>query len=522
MKRTCKKAIALILSLALLGGALAGCSNPDNPGGGSGAGDPAVSQPAGGAKRTTLTIAAGSEPATLHPIDQTYMMTAVMCYQLYNTLFKLDEQLNAVPDLVESYETPSDTEYVLKLRQGVRFHDGAEMTAEDVKATLDYAATVAKAEQFVSTIADVAVVDPYTVRITTKEVTSKLLFDLTNPQTSILEKKRIDEGHDFNAEPVGTGPFKFVSYTQGDKLVFARNDDYFDQDHQPGMEGITWRIIPEGAARTIALESGDVDMIYNVEPIDIPSLQENPNVEVFVADSVQMSCLNFNLSVAPFDNADFRKAIGCAIDRSSLALAGCNGLATNAISLAPMGMFGSTDAGGLDYNLDEARAYLAKSGVDATTVTMPILVSNDANKRQAEVIQANLGELGIKVEIQTADSAAYFAALDVKDYVSAIGSYAQRTLPAYINFINNSQSSFAINRCFSFPSIDGYIAEMNRTQDDAAREAVIKACVEELNEIYGSVPLLQEQYVKAYSKGLGGMNVDLLGSTYYHYLYWNE
>lgn len=521
MKRMFHKAIALTLSLALLGGALAGCSNPDKPDGGKQSRDPGATQQVEGAQKTTLTIAAGSEPATLHPIDQTYMMTAVMCYQLYNTLFKLDENLDAVPDLVASYETPSETEYVLKLREGVRFHDGAEMTAEDVKATLDYAATVAKAEQFVSTIASVDAVDTYTVKITTKEVTSKLLFDLTNPQTSILEKKLIDAGHDFNAAPVGTGPFTFVSYTQGDKLEFARNEDYFDQDHQPGMERITWRIIPEGAARTIALESGEVDMIYNVEPIDIPSLQQNPEVEVFVADSVQMSCLNFNLSVKPFDNADFRKAIGCAIDRTSLALAGCNGLAANAISLAPMGMFGSTDEGGLDYNLDMAREYLAKSGVDAASVTMPILVSNDANKRQAEVIQANLGELGIKVDIQTADSAAYFAALDAKDYVSAIGSYAQRTLPAYINFINNSQSSFAVNRCFSYPEIDAYIAEMNRTQDDAAREAVIKECVVKLNEIYGSVPLLQEQYVKAYSKDLGGMNVDLLGSTYYHYLYWN-
>lgn len=511
MKNMLKKAVSLVLSMALLFSALSGCTNPDA--------QPDDAQSPDG-KQTTLTIAAGSEPATLHPIDQTYMMTAVMCYQLYNTLFKLDEDLNAVPDLVESYEMASPTEYVLQLRQGVHFHDGTEMTAEDVKASLEYAATFPKAEQFVSTIASVEVMDTYQVKITTNEVTSKLLFDLTNPQTSILPKKLIDAGHDFNAEPVGTGPFKFVSYTQGDRIEFERNDDYFDQDHQPGMERIIWRIIPEGASRTIALESGDVDMIYNVEPVDIPTLQENPDIEVFVADSVQLSCLNFNLSIEPFDNPDFRKAIGCAIDRTSLALAGCNGLATNSISLAPMGMFGSTDEGGLDYDLDKAKEYLEKSGVDASTVTMPILVSSEANKRQAEVIMSNLGELGITVDIQTVDSAAYFAALDAKDYVAAIGSYAQRTLPAYIEFINGSSSSYAINRCFSDPEIDALIAEMNSTQDDAAREAIIQECIVKLNDIYGSVPLLQEQYVKAYRKGLAGMNVDLLGSTYYHYLYW--
>ena len=517
MRHLYKKVIALTLSLALLCGALAGCTNPDNPDGGKT--DPSAAQ-GGGGQKTTLTIAAGSEPATLHPIDQTYMMTAVMCYQMYNTLFKLDEQLNAVPDLVESYEMPSPTEYVLKLREGVHFHDGSEMTAEDVKASLEYAATFPKAETFVSTIASVEVVDTYSVKITTKDVTSKLLFDLTNPQTSILPKKLIDEGHDFNAQPVGTGPFKFVSYTQGDRIEFERNDDYFDREHQPGMERIIWRIIPEGASRTIALESGDVDMIYNVEPVDIPSLQANPDVEVFVGDSVQQSFLHFNLAVAPFDNADFRKAIGCAIDRTSLALAGCNGLATNSISQAPTGMFGSTEEGGLDYDLDKAKEYLEKSGVDASTVTMPIMVSSEANKRQAEVIQSNLKELGITVEIQTVDSAAYFAALDAKDYVAYIGSYAQRTLPAYLEFIFGSHSSYAINRAFSDPEVDAYIEEMNRTQDDAEREKIIQDCIMKLNEIYPSVPLLQEQYVKAYSKGLAGMNVDLIGSTYYHYLYW--
>ncbi len=523
MQKKRMKHLCLLLAVLLLSTSLAACGGTAAPSSGAskaGSAAAASGTESSGSGRTDLIIAAGGEPATLHPIDQNFMMTAVMCYQMYNTLFKLDDKMNAVPDLVESYERSSDTEYVLKLRQGVKFHNGNEMTAEDVKASLEYSASVPKAAQFVETIASIEVVDPYTIKITTNGPSSKLLFDLTNPQTSILSKELIDGGHDFNANPIGTGPFKFVSYTQGDKIELERFADFFDKENLAGMEKITWRFIPEGAARTIALESGDVDMIYDVDPIDISSLQQNPEVEVFTADSAQLHSLNFNLGAAPFDNADFRKAIGAAIDRQSLAQVAASGLAEVVTTNAPMGMFGSSDEGGIAYDIEKAKEYLEKSGVDAASVTLPILASNDTRKKQAEVIQANLAELGIKVEIVTVDSAAYFAALDAKDYVGSLGSYAQRTLPAYINFINSSNSDFAKNRVFSDAKVDELLTKINSTLDDTEREKLIQECIVRLNEIYGSVPLYQDQYVKAYNKNLGGMNVDLIGSTYYHLLHW--
>lgn len=533
MKENHKRLISVLVSALVIITVFAGCAGsqvdtgannptaPVAPEQSTGKSDePDAQEVAPATKKTTLTIAAGREPATLHPIDENYLMTAVMCYQITNKLFNLDAKLNAVPELVENYEMTSDTEYLMTLHKGVLFHNGMELKAEDVKATIEYAQSIARAKAFVIDIADVEVIDNYTFKITTKQPTSQLLHNLTNPQVSILPKELIDAGHDFNAEPIGTGPYKFVSYAKGDKLVLEKFSDYFDKQHPPTMDTVTWRFIPEGSARTIALETGDVDFIFDVASIDIPSLQNNPKVEVLVTESVQLTALTLNHKVAPFDNIKVRQAIASAIDRESVAQVATNGLAMVAISHAPIGMEGYTDKGALNYNVEKAKVFMAESGVDPSTIKLEIIANNDALKKAAEVIQANLLEIGINAQVVTMDFAANMDALDSGVYTGSLGSYAQRTLPQFLRFLYSETGTGGKRLGYRNPEFEALLDEIYGTLDEAKRVELTENAVRMLNEDAAYVPLFQESYVKAFDANLTGVNVDALGSTYYHYISW--
>jgi len=475
----------------------------------------------GGAVKDTVVIAAGREAPTFDTMNQNWMMTCVSTLLTHNCLVRVGDDLQPEPDLAESYEAVSDTEWVFHLRQGVKFHDGSDMDAEDVKATLEKAATVAQAKQYVEKIASVEVVDPYTVKITTNGPCSSLLMDLTNQQVSILSKDDIDAGVDFNTHVNGTGPYKFVGYTPGDKIEYEVNENYFNPDEKPAIAHMIWRIIPEGSARTIALESGAVDYLYDLETVDVPKLEANSNVEVLRQDSAGLVYVMINNEKPPFDNVMFRRAISAAIDRESIIKVTMNGFANPAISNAPAGYTCSTNDNAVGYDLDKAKEYLAQSGVDPSTVEMPLVYTSDADLRTATIIQANLAELGIKVTLESMDNATWLSSYASGDYTAGIIQLAQRTMEQWVTTLYHSKNIGATNGTrLNDPEIDALLDQAAVTLDDAQRQALMTQCVARLNELCPTIPLYSAIYVKAYNSGLGGANCNATGAAYYHWLFW--
>lgn len=515
MKRNPIRIMSLLVALALVLG-IAGCTpNTSDDPSGSGA-------PSGGQKDTVI-IAAGREPPTLDTMNQNWMMSCVSALLTHNCLVRVGDNLQPEPDLAESYEAVSDTEWVFKLHEGVTFHDGTTMDAEDVKATLEKAATVAQASQYVENIASIEIVDPLTIKITTKGPSSSFLMDLTNQQVSILSKDDIDANVDFNTHVNGTGPYKFVSYTPGDKLEYEANENYFDKDEMPAIKHMIWRFIPEGSARTIALESGQVDYLYDLETVDVPKLEENPDVEVLRQDSVALVYVMINNEKEPFNNPMFRKALSAAIDRESIVQVTMNGFANPAISNAPMGYTSSTDENAVGYDLEKAKEYLAESGVDPSTVEMPLVYTSDADLRTATIIQSNLAELGINVTLESMDNATWLASYASGDYTAGIIQLAQRTMEQWVTTLYHSKNIGATNGTrLNDPQVDAYLDEAAITIDDDARCEIMTECVAYLNDICPTIPLYNTIYVKAYNSGLGGANCNATGAAYYHWLYWKE
>ena len=240
------------------------------------------SEAAAGEGKDTIVIAMANEPPSLTTNDHNAIYADYMNQLTNNGLFRLDENSMPVPDLVESYENVSDTEWLFTIYEGVMFHDGTTMTAEDIKASLDWAKTFAAVTPYTMSYTEVEVVDDQTVKIITDGPSSTLLYDLAHHANYILPKALIDAGHDFNEEPVGSGPYKFVSWTIGDKMEFTRFGDYFDKDSMPAIENIVWKFIPEGSARSIGLETGEIDLLVEVDTTDIQRLEENEDIDVLM------------------------------------------------------------------------------------------------------------------------------------------------------------------------------------------------------------------------------------------------
>lgn len=336
-----KRFFTLALALCMIAGLLAGCGDKSN--------DPGTTE------KDTLNVALTEEPDYLSTCDTDSLMCAQMNLLTYNGLTRIDmKTLQPELDLAESYSQDSDTEWTFVLKQGVTFHNGDTLTAEDVKASIEYAKSYDRTSTYTSAISEVQVVDDNTVKIITSVPAPNLLFDLGYHFNCILPHSLIESGNDFNANPVGTGPYKFVSWDKGNALKFEANEAYFDAERTPSIKNLVFSIIPEGTTRTMALESGDVDFIYSVSSTDIDRLKAEDGIDMEEVVSVENFFLYLNSVNGPFVDSNLRLAVAYAINREDIVAGALNGYGEPSYSCVPMGYAESVDTNAYSYDLDKA------------------------------------------------------------------------------------------------------------------------------------------------------------------------
>ena len=495
MKKRTSRILSLLLLCTMALGLLAGCSKSS---GGSGSGS---------ADKDTITVATMAETPSLGPYDHNATAGWLVNLLTYTSLLRLDDNLNPVPDLAESYEAVSDTCWEFKLRQDVKFHDGTQMTAADVKASLEYAKTFAEVSLFNDSIESVDVVDDYTVRINTKTPDASLLFNLTQHANAIVPKALIDSGNDFNTNPIGTGPYVWKEWKRGDQLEFEAFADYYLGE--PAIKNVIWKIIPEGSSRTIALEAGEVDMVVDVESMDVDRIKENPDLATVEYTPTNVTWLMLNNEKPGLDNQNFRHAINSAIDKESVVTVALNNLGSVCETQVPNNLPGTSDANTDTYDLEKAKAYLEESGVDVSGMSFPIICSDDTKKRAGEVIQANLKEIGIEANIESMDLATYLSTVAEGNFVAAIGSYGMGDTISYLNGVYHSKSINGSNKSrLNNPEIDAMIDQASATIDQAQREALTEQICAKLNEICTQAPLYQPLTLRAFNADLQGVKVN--------------
>ncbi len=471
----------------------------------------------------SITIVMESEPTTLNPYDHAAVTSGYMNQLTYNKLFRVDvDTLEPVPDLCDTYENVDENTWLFTIKPGVKFHDGTELTSEDVKASMEFARSFTSANKYTSFWTNIEIVDDLTVRITTDGPYAQILNDLSANGNTIVPKHLIDEGNDFNVNPIGTGPYKFVQWTLGDNLTFVKNEDYFDKDHMPTITNMTWRIIPEGSSRTIALEAGEADLIIDVESTDVDRLRDMDGAEVLEVEGTRMNFFALNNEKAPFDNVLVRKAINSLIDKQAVVEVAANGQGKPSVSMNPAAYAGITGDGADQFSVQTALEYFDQAGIDPTTLSFTCMVYTDATRRAAEVIQGCMLEAGITMNIESLDFAAFLSRLLEGDFETGIAGYTSSDVLTYMKGLWHSGSINAANSTrINDPELDALIDLACTQLDESERLSTIAKISDMTNELTPFAPLYTSSVIRAYSSDLHGVKVSASGLMYFADLSWN-
>ncbi|NCC64361.1 MAG: glutathione ABC transporter substrate-binding protein [Spirochaetia bacterium] len=356
----------------------------------------------------TLVVAMQADARSLDPQATNDQPSARVMKQIYETLMYQDEELNISNGLATSYEVLSPTEYKFTLKRGVKFHNGEELTANDVKFTFERMRAVNAPGGFLVDALDrVEVIDNYTFKMILKFPFGPFITHLAHPATAIINEKAVNAaGQDYGRNPVGTGPFKFVEWRSSDSIVLDRFNDYHGENAK--SQRIRFRIISEDTNRAIALETGEVDIIYDVNPNDFGGLVEKTDIVTFQTTGLTTFYLGFNVAKAPFDNIKVRQAINLALDVDLATEVAFMGYATAAKGpLAPTVLFANQDLPGYGYDPARAKQLLAEAGYPNGFTTTIWTNDNPIRIRYAEIFQAQLNEVGIRVRIEIMEFAPY-------------------------------------------------------------------------------------------------------------------
>ena len=357
--------------------------------------------------KDTLVVANGADAKTLDPHATNDQPSSRVFSQLYSNLVETNREMAIVPALAESWEHIDDRTTVFNLRKGVKFHNGEELKASDVRFTLERMKNSPTVAHIIGAVETIEVVDEYTVKITTSEPFGPLLYHLAHNASAILNEKAVtDAGQDYGQQPVGTGPYRFVEWVVGDRVSMAANEDYYDG--KPVIENAVFRSIVEGTNRAIALETGEVDIAYDIEPIDVSVITGNDGLTLVEEESLSVAFFGFNTNKAPFDNVKIRQAIAYAVSADDIVESVALGAGVAANSPIGPKVFGhNPDAKFYSQDFEKARQLMAEAGYPDGFRTTVWTNDNPLRVQIAQIMQAQVRQIGIDMSIEVLEWGAY-------------------------------------------------------------------------------------------------------------------
>ncbi|HEX2981608.1 MAG TPA: ABC transporter substrate-binding protein, partial [Anaerolineaceae bacterium] len=367
--------------------------------------------PAGPKAGGTLVFARASEAQGLDPHLQTAFSSFVVLEFIFESLFAYGDNMELEPRLAESYEWSDDgLTLTVKLRPNVKFHNGDDMTAEDVKFSYERILneeTGAAARSYFTSITEINVIDPLTVEFKLDKADATILSAMVN--ADILDKKLIEGGADPATEVVGTGPFMLEEWQPDKVLMLAKNPNYW-MPGLPLLDKIEMRVIPDEAAILAAMRAGEVDFAqFNDPTIALTAEQSGGDVQLLRQPALAYHVLQLNPARDIFKDERVRNAISCALDRQQVIDSAALGEGkvtppiTNPFFAAPLDELNCYKP-----DLEKAKQLLADAGVSDLSFT--IMAASDEPPTavaEAQSIQAQLAEIGVTVEIEVLELGVY-------------------------------------------------------------------------------------------------------------------
>lgn len=353
-----------------------------------------------------LNFGLAGNPDTLDPQKTSGTLTFQVVKSFYDTLAEPDATGKIVPALAESWSVSADgLVWTFKLRQGVTFHNGQAFTSKDVKATFDRIKNEAfaspKRNEF-APIKTVSAPDARTVVFTLGAPYAPLLSSLASGWGAILPSGLIESGHNFGAEPVGTGPFKFTKWVRDNKISMVKNESYWIKG-LPKLAGVEFNIVPERAIQIQGLLSGAIEAVEFVDPEDLPVLKANNKVAIKKELTSLIMVMAMNCSRAPFTDLRVRQAVNYAVDKQ-LVLDVAYGGGKVGSTFLDTGNAYYTDFSSLyPYNPEKAKQLLKEAGVGNKELTIYVAQNYPLHVKAAELIQQMLADVGMNVKLQMVD-----------------------------------------------------------------------------------------------------------------------
>lgn len=421
------------------------------------------------AQQTDLTIALQLEPPHLDPTSAAAgAIDSVLYSNVFEGLTRFMSDGSVVAGLAESWDISEDgTTYTFKLRDGVTFHDGSTMDAEDVKFTLDRARAEDSAnaqKALFAGISEVTVIDPTTVEVKLSAPDGNFLFNMAWGDAVIVAPESIDA---IKQTPIGTGPFKFDAWVQGDRIEISRNADYWGD--APALDAATFKFISDPTAAFAAMMAQDIDAFAGFPaPENLPQFEADPRFQVLVGSTEGETILAMNNKLPPFDNKTVREAVAHAIDRQAIIDGAMFGLGT------PIGThFAPHNPDYVDltaksaYDPEKAKALLAEAGfADGFTTTLKLPPPSYA-RRGGEIIASQLRAVGIETEITNLEWAQWLEEVfRGKDFGLTIVSHTE---PFDIGIYARPDYYFQYDN----PAFQELMTTLGATSDPAARSELL-------------------------------------------------
>lgn len=437
----------------------------------------AVSMTSFAADKSDIVVAVDADVDTLHPTDFSTTVELGVLNQIYDTLlyYSPDGTKDPEPRIAESYEVSDDgLDYTFHLRDDVTFHDGTPVTADDVVFSIElYKASEYQGSQ-ISMLSSVEATDEHTVVCHLDAPYSPFLQGICSPM--IASKAYYESSEDdFVNNPIGTGPYKFVSRAKGSNIKLEANEDYYRG--APEIKEVTFEVIPDSSTKAIALQTGEVNFA-EIDSATKPQLEANPAITIAEVPTSAFSYIAMNTEKEPFNDVKVRQAINYAIDRDNLVAVCYDGEAEVNSNICAKERFGySDDQFQYTYDPEKAKELLAEADIETPYDLGEILVA-EKYSNLATVIQNDLKAVGLDVTISVKEFNSYISDLQNGSYgITALNMTLEGDTQTLEMAFTSDYIGIANNARYSDEEMDK-LFEQARTETDNDKRAEI------FNEIF--------------------------------------